>query len=189
MGVSIHYKGIIDNADKIGSFMSEIEDISKEMGWEYTLIDDKEKQLEGIITKPHDESESMALLFDPQGKLHSLSDLIFDDFAEEFQGEAFDYASLKTQYAPLDTHIAVVKLLRYVKSKYIGNLEVIDEGDYWDTMDEGILKEKMDFLASKIELIGDILNSGAVDFKDSKNPEDIADKLEEVFKKLGFQKG
>ncbi len=189
MGIAIHYKGIMDDACQIDNFTNEMLDISKEMGWKYNLINDKEKQLKGIITSPHEKSEGMTFLFDPKGKLHSIVDLISDEIDEEFQGEAFEYAHIKTQFAPLDTHIAVIKLLKYIKSKYIGNLNVIDEGDYWDTMDKAVLKEKMDFLASKIDLIGDILNSGALDLKGSKTPGDIADKLEEVFKKLGFDKG
>jgi hypothetical protein len=44
----------------------------------------------------------------------------------------------------------------------------------------------MDFLTFKIELVGNILNSGAVDLKDSKTPEDIVDKPVKIFTKPGI---
>jgi len=183
MGITIHYKGTIDKVDKIESFVKEMSDISEEMGWTYNIINDKEKHLTGIIIKPHEKSESLSFLFDPDGRIRNFTCLLFDDIDDEVSNIAF----LKTQYAPLDIHIAVIKLLKYVKSKYISDLYVFDEADYWETMDENILREKMEFLASRIELMRDIFNSHSEEFGQTKSVEQLADKIEEVLKKFGFE--
>jgi len=44
----------------------------------------------------------------------------------------------------------VIKLLKYIQKKYVDNLEVIDEGDYWQTKDAILLKGKFDFLTEKM---------------------------------------
>ncbi|MEO7046854.1 MAG: hypothetical protein ABI091_16245, partial [Ferruginibacter sp.] len=51
-------------------------------------------------------------------------------------------ASTKTQYAGLDAHIAIIKLLKYLSKKYLKDFTLIDEGYYWETDDEKILLEQ-----------------------------------------------
>jgi hypothetical protein len=36
---------------------------------------------------------------------------------------------IKTQFAPVEIHVAVIKLLKYIQQKYISNLDVYDEGE------------------------------------------------------------
>ncbi len=182
MGIVIHYKGRINKVGEIENFVDEISDISKELGWGFRIIDDSDKQLNGIILQPHEDCEPVSFLFDNGGRLHSIGSLLFDDWNKNF---AF-FASTKTQFAPLDVHIAIIKLLKYIKSKYINDLEVTDEADYWDTMDEAVLKEKMEFLGSKIELMGEILDSRKEELLKTKSPGELVSKIEGYFKKIGF---
>jgi hypothetical protein len=41
--------------------------------------------------------------------------------------------------------MTVIKLFEYLKKKYINNLEVFDEGSYWETKDEDLLAHKLIF--------------------------------------------
>ncbi|MBC8490325.1 MAG: hypothetical protein H8D45_30280 [Bacteroidetes bacterium] len=188
MGITIHYKGTLDKVEKIEDFVNEITDISKEMGWEYDIINTEPEKnkpaINGIIIKPHEKSESLSLFFDTEGRIQNIASLIF----ENIDDDGPPIASIKTQYAPLDIHIAIIKLLKYIKSKYISDLYVFDEGDYWKSMDENILREKMEFLASRIELLGDVLDSHSEEFGKTKSVEQLADKIEEVLKKFGFER-
>ena len=43
------------------------------------------------------------------------------------------WVSVKTQFDSPDTHIWIIGLLKYLKKRYIANLEVRDEGEYWET--------------------------------------------------------
>jgi len=93
---------------------------------------------------------------------------------------------IKTQFAPVEIHIAVIKLLKYIQKKYISNLDVYDEGDYWQTGDEKILKGKIDFLNGAISQLSEVLNS--IEFEKDSSTESIADKIEEVLKNTKFMK-
>ncbi|NWG28500.1 MAG: hypothetical protein HXY48_08200, partial [Ignavibacteriaceae bacterium] len=66
---------------------------------------------------------------------------------------------IKTQFAPPEIHIAIVKLLKYLKNKYIANLEVIDEGGYWETEDKELLIKNISFLNRKMDQVEEIISS------------------------------
>ena len=110
-------------------------------------------------------------------------------FAMEFAGEDSELTYLnfiKTQFAPVENHIAIIKLLKYIQQKYISNLDVYDEGEYWQTGDEKILKRKIDFLNSVMDQLEDVLNT--IEIEEGSSAESIADKIEEVLKKTKFRK-
>jgi hypothetical protein len=186
MGVTIHYKGKLNSIDDIDSFCEEMEDIAKSMGWKQTVIDKFDKNdktpVKGIIIRPHEKSESLQLISDQQGNLRNV-------FAFEFAGDDSELTYMnfiKTQFAPVEIHIAVIRLLKYIQQKYISNLDVCDEGDYWQTGDEKILKGKIDFLNGAINQLSEVLNS--IEFEKDSSPESIADKIEEVLKNTKFRK-
>jgi len=186
MGVTIHYKGKLNSVDDIDSFCEEMEDISKSMGWKHTVIDKFDNNdkipVKGIIIRPHEKSESLQLISDQKGNLRNV-------FAFEFAGEDSELTYLnfiKTQFAPVENHIAVIKLLKYIQQKYISNLDVYDEGEYWQTGDEKILKRKIDFLNSVMDQLEDVLNT--IEIEEGTSAESIADKIEEVLKNTKFRK-
>jgi hypothetical protein len=161
-----------------------MEDIAKSMGWKHSVFDfdlkDKEP-IKGIIIQPHPKSESLQFITDQQGNLRNA-------FAMEFavNDQELTYLNfIKTQFAPVEIHIAVIKLLKYIQKKYISNLDVYDEGDYWQTGDEKILKGKIDFLNGAINQLTDVLNS--IEFDKDSSPESIVDKIEEVLKNMKFR--
>ena len=47
----------------------------------------------------------------------------------------------KTQYAGWQIHILIVRLMEHIFKKYLFDVKVMDEGDYWDTHDEALLKK------------------------------------------------
>lgn len=48
---------------------------------------------------------------------------------------------VKTQFAGWQIHLFVVQPLRYLSKKYFSEFNVSDEGRYWETNDEKILKQ------------------------------------------------
>ncbi|MGC9352537.1 MAG: hypothetical protein ACP5D9_01800 [Mariniphaga sp.] len=169
MGITIHYQGKLNLPELADGFCEELEDIAKTMDWKYTVIndgpDEKPIPLKGIIVSPHEKSEPLVFTFDPEGNLRNA-------FMLQFFGEDQDltwYNHVKTQFAPTDVHIAIVKLLKYLQQKYIGNLKVTDEGGYWETGDANLLKKRMDFLNAKMDELTGLL-------------ETLADKIEKLIK-------
>ncbi len=186
MGITIHYKGKLNSPDLINPFCEELMDISKEMGWHYTYFDfDKKKDkipLKGLFVSTHKKAEPLIFMMDKEGHIRNA---IFLDHFEEVDDTTY-FNHTKTQFAPVEVHIAIIKLLKYIQKKYMANLEVWDEGTYWEKEDPIVLKEKIDFLTEKINFLADALNS--VEFEKEASAESVADKIEDLLRKLDFGK-
>lgn len=185
MGITIHYKGKLNSVDDIGSFCEEMEDITKSMDWKCSTFDFDNKSkvpLKGVIIGPHEKSEPLPFMVDKNGFLRNPFMLEISKDNDEFTW----FNHIKTQFAPIEIHIAVIKLLKYIQQKYISNLDVYDEGDYWQTGDENILKGKIDFLNSAMDQLEDVLNS--IELKEGSTAESVADKIEELLKKMNFKR-
>ena len=194
MGITIHYKGKLNNPDLLNTFCDEIKDIAKDMNWSFNTFDndlnkpsssylDKNGNIKGHIpikglnVTIHPKAESLSFLFDKNGNLRNLLVMTYKNWNESEVSNIF----IKTQFVPIETHITIIKLLEYIKKKYISNLEVIDEGNYWETRDKNILEEKLSFLNKEIDQIGNIISEIIVDGTDS--PEAILRKIENVLNK------
>ena len=172
MGITIAYKGRLNNPDLVYSFCKELSDIADKMNWEYQILDeDFDKQntayldrespqlcikghlaLKGISIKIHPELGSLSFYFDKYGNIKNIVQMIMNE--TDVNGEnTFEF--IKTDYAPVEVHIIVVKLLRYIKETYVSDLYVEDESTYWETGDVTILYEKMEFFKKKIDEVGD----------------------------------
>jgi len=178
MGITIHYQGKLNRPDLADAFCLELEDICKAMEWKYNLINDEPDSepfpVKGIIISPHEKSEPLVFTFDPEGNLRNA-------FMLQFLGEEPDltwHNHTKTQFAPLDVHISIVKLLKYLQQKFIGDLKVTDEGSYWETGDADLLKKKMDFLNAKMDELAGLLETLKIE-KDE-TAETLADKIEKL---------
>ena len=89
----------------------------------------------------------------------------------------------KTQYAGPDAHMAIIKLLRYLENKYFSAFELQDEGMYWETMDEKILRNQ--FL--KYEFALNALTAALSNMKaiPGETPDSLAERIEgELNKRL-----
>ncbi len=184
MGVTVHYKGRINDPVNIDSLIDEIGDICRDMRWEYTIIEKEENDIDhppiqGIVFTIHEECEIVGFIFDKKG--HLRSPISIPCYEENDNHQLV--VSIKTQFSSPDIHIVLIKLLRYIKSKYIENLEVTDEGEYWETSNKARLKYLFDFLNEKLNMISDILEGNKNNFSKSDSPEQIADKVEKLLLK------
>ncbi len=179
MGITIHYQGKINDISLIDKCTQELNDISDEINWNYHIIDDDKLNLKGIYMEPPPNCEALSFLFDKSsGILKDRIILFHDDMGENH----YKYNHTKTQYAPIEVHITIIKLLKYLKSKYINDLKVFDEGEYWDTEDPILLRKKFDFLAKMIDKLAGELEKIERDPGDSDLT--LLSKIEEVIRKL-----
>ncbi len=191
MGIKIHYKGTINDISLIDDFCDELKDIASDMDWKYSLLDediykpntsyiDDDHQikghipLKGIVINVHPKAESLSFLFDKNGLIRSIVSMTYE------KDKAESYDSIKTQFAPVDIHMSVIKLLKYLKKKYIGNLEVFDEGRYWETENRELLTEKIDFLNKKMDELEGVLNS--LERNENDTLESVVDRIEKILK-------
>ena len=176
MGISIHYSGVIES-ERVEPLCAELADIAKSLGFDESVpVDDDDKGLRGIILRPASEMESIPFLFDSQGGLHALGDLIAG-----WDGFPILSVAVKTQFAGEADHIWLVGLLRYVQRKYIPTLEVMDEGGYWESNDATELKRRIEELGAIIKGFGGAVEKAFMDTVIDKNDLDaLADFIERV---------
>jgi hypothetical protein len=77
--------------------------------------------------------------------------------------------------------VLLVELLTALKVEFLPNLEVSDEGGYWERRDVGELREKLQFLKRAIDTLSDALTN------DSLSPEDphiLATRIERLAQKV-----
>ena len=68
------------------------------------------------------------------------------------------WITVKTQFAGPETHIWIVSLLKYIQEHYLPGLQVRDEGEFWETGNYETLKEKMNLINDKIDVISSELS-------------------------------
>ncbi len=118
---------------------------------DYVEIDDFENEqlqvkgtdvyLEGLSISINKGVEPLNLTFDKKGQLAAISFYTTDTVGINSKitvkkYEFMYYPYIKIYTGNYDTHKKMVKILDYVKKKYIKNLEVIDTSFYWDNRDE-----------------------------------------------------
>jgi len=201
MGITIYYRGSIEELSLIEPIQQQMVEFCQSMNWKYQLWDEDFNKpfnaklihhgeqrveikghipLKGITIQSDPNNETLDLLFNPAGKLSSFMGeiLIHEGTLTEEQNWQF----VKTQFGTVDAHIAIIKLLRLLKQGYIPNLEVRDEGEYWETADREHLIAKRAFLFGKMTQVKKAL--AAITFDHEPTTEEFAEKVEEVLRKI-----
>ncbi|MDM8523818.1 hypothetical protein QUF80_10660 [Desulfococcaceae bacterium HSG8] len=171
MEVSMHYRGRLSDTRKIRTMCDELIGIAARMNWEWISLDedwsvpanatvivstngaeiDGYLSLKGVGLTVDADSDPLQFFFDSQGNLRDpLSQIMITEGHMEPENA---WVSVKTQPSSPETHIRIVALLKYLKKYYIPDLQVFDEGEYWETGDIEILREKMDFTDDKTESV------------------------------------
>jgi len=201
MGITIHYRGKIDRIEDVAQLSGELKEFAEILGWDSRQWTENwhlpnsaalEKSRDGLSLSGHIPIRGISLFPDPNceplfltfcknGSLASSMNMVV--MADEKMDSEGLWLSTKTQFASTNIHIAIVKLLRFVKTKYISNLEVHDDGGYWETGDVAKLEDLFQKIGAAIESFPDMLN--LIPKKELKNrtPEEIADFVEDIIRK------
>jgi hypothetical protein len=208
MGITIHYRGRINSFDLIESLSDEVKDIAQSLGWGMHLWDEDLSKpntarvirhenyiemcghvpLRGLTLFPHPDCEQLSLTFDRKGHLMDAFGMTLVASGGRRPGEG--WLSMKTQFSPLEIHITVVQLLHYLKKRYVGNLEVSDEGGYWESGNAQELKRRTDSISRSLDILEGALRAKPLTPAERETPEKIAEIIEKIIKdKFGGQSG
>jgi hypothetical protein len=207
MGITIYYRGTLNNASIVKVLTAEITDICEIMKWRHQVYDDDWTSpvdaklsrssrnlkitgnlgLKGIVFQPHKHSEWVNLCFDKSGLLYSPLGKAFD--LEQGVESTETWNSVKTQFAPLGVHIAIVKILKRLKSAYIRNLEVKDEGEYWETGITRILAERRGEIFEAMDLLEKGLREAGKGYKKEESVDDLVRRIEVIIRSAKRKKG
>ena len=183
MGLSIHYSGQIRSISIIEQLIDETADVCKSMNWNYTIIREQgEEGINGIVFSP-EKSEPVFLTFLSDRRMCSPISLMNKDLyaANGLDPELIYITSTKTQFAGSDTHIALLKFLRYLKEKYFESFEMDDEGYYWGTNDANVLYKRFKLYNYLMDTVGNALRN--ISYEAGENAETLADRIEKLLKK------
>jgi hypothetical protein len=208
MGVTIHYHGQLADVGKLNILCDEIVQIAEKMDWSYNRLDEDWSKpgdvrlehdergarivghlgLKGISFKPHPKCESVSLFFNSSGKLRDPMGVVLISEGSIKPEDA--WIAVKTQFAGPEIHLWIVGLLKYLKEHYIPDLEVRDEGEYWETGDFELLKEKMDFLNEKMDAVSGELSRVTGRHLERLSPQELASMIEALLQhKFSNQEG
>jgi hypothetical protein len=199
MGITIHYRGRLHAPEVLDRICHELVEIAQLMEWEYHLIEDDLRQprtarleqmdkgvnikghlaLRGVIITVHEQCERVSFLFDAEGRLREIVERIF---AGEDDPVELPSVHVKTQFAPPEAHVSIIKLLRYIGGKFFSYFEVDDEGGYWETSDFELLKQKQSFLDQKITEVISTTHAWSDELTHTGSAEELADKIEKIIR-------
>ena len=132
MGVTIHFEGQLTDEAAFDSLVETASKYAQSLKWDVETINEAETTLyrvvdesdvnyvgptKGLLIHPDPNSEPLRLEFD--------KDLVIQEY-------------VKTQFAPIAIHKQVVGLLQELQA-YFRELEVIDEGEYFESGDDSVL--------------------------------------------------
>lgn len=169
MGLSVHYSGSFNPAASLQEMIDEATDIAATFNWTYHVFEtqfpqlpfnnDYDGKIYGISFTPP-ECETVFLCFLSNGKISCPSRLRFWGKESASRNESLLYLlSVKTQFAGMHAHILLIRLLKYLSGKYFIHFQLSDEGLYWETGDEKLLKEKFDLYNSLLDNVSHALES------------------------------
>ncbi len=161
MGLSIHYKGRLTSAETLNALINEVKEIAISNHWEYFVFEDNFNQnlfsetvdlenLYGIMVSS-EKSEPLCFSFLSNGRMCGAINFNVIQINQAIDEELTYQLATKTQYAGAEIHKQLILLTDYISKKYLSDFECIDEGEFWETRDENLLKTNFNRYTNLIE--------------------------------------
>ena len=182
MGITIHYRGTIDDVAQVETMEDRLLDLVFSLGGRATIWrsygeESCQRMVRGLMIEMEPGQETCSLLISPEGHLTPLFAI------EEAEKMAFNeppYCFVKTQFGTPLGHVALVHLLDALNKRYCSNLEVEDEGEYYETRDFNRLKQKMQFLDTAIRSTADGIRHHSLNDEAAEDPNIVAARIERI---------
>lgn len=160
----------------IDALVEEVKDLCKDLNWTHTILNDD--KIKGIIVSAEG-SEPLWFTFVPDGRTCNVVNLQYTDPNDQY----YSLCAVKTQYAGPEVHMSMIKMLRYISEKYFSEINVFDEGDYWETGDEQNLRDIFDRYTMIINAFAEKLET--MERIPGESQESLVNRIEEMAKELG----
>ena len=195
MGLTICYRGTLRKPNDIEAFLEDVADICMEIGWHYMPIHRSGiMPAQGLMITPAG-CEPIWLTFLLNGNMYDPSHFIYTTRPEleVVNEEMRKWIFTKTQYAGVDTHMAIIKFFRYLCMKYFDEFELRDESKYWETDDMTVCLDRFGVIDISIDPLSGIFGSLDDEYDDEfdddeydeKDEEDESERMDEVLWRRG----
>jgi hypothetical protein len=186
MGVTIHYRGSLADLSRVEDFEDRVIDFALAMGgnprvWRSADDDDPSRIVRGLLIDLAPGQETTSLLISPEGWFIGPMEI---EAAEKSMLTEPPWCWVKTQFGPIEGHVALVELLAGIKKEFAPDLEVMDEGDYWECRDLARLQQKLTFLQQAIDSLANALESDRLSPEAREDPEILATRIERLARKV-----
>lgn len=152
MGLSIHYSGRIKDAASLPQLIDEVKEIASIYGWKYRIDEssfpgnafDNQEHLSPIygISFTPPKCETISLTFLSNGTMACRAGIyLFGNSKNASERNHIYQLFAKTQFAGVEVHALIINLFRYLSKKYLTEFKMSDEGEYWETGDENLLRK------------------------------------------------
>jgi hypothetical protein len=143
MGVTVHYRGRIESP-KLQAFEDFVVEWVREHGgaprvWRSRSDEDPGRVVRGVLVELASGLEGVSFLVSPEAWLLPVTEI---EQAERAPLPEPPWVFVKTQFAAIEAHVALVELLSAIKERFVPSLEVNDEGEYWERRDLNTLKAR-----------------------------------------------
>ena len=178
----MHYRGRLADLARIEDFEDRLVDFALEIGglvriWRTWADDNPERMVRGVILDLAPGQESTSLLISPEGWLIGLTDI---EDAEDGRLEEPPWCFTKTQFGPVEGHVALVELLVALKREFLPDLEVSDEGGYWETHDLAELVRRRSLIKAAIDGLAEGLRRYGLSREAAEDPSILLRHVERV---------
>lgn len=182
MGITIHYRGTMDDLTKVETMEDRVLDLAFSLGgratiWRSFAEEDRDRVVRGLIVEMEPGQDSLSLLVSPDGHLtpfFQIEDAEKTPFAEP------PYCFVKTQFGSIQGHIAIVHLLDAIRQQYCSNLEVNDEGGYFEDRDVNKLTQNKRSLGSAIHSMAEGLIEHGLSKEAAEDPSILVTRIERI---------
>jgi hypothetical protein len=182
MGVTIAYRGRLADLARIEDFEDRLIDCALDLGalgqiWRSWPDHNPERMVRGVILDLAPGQESTSLLLSPEGWLIGLLDI---QDAEEGRLKEPPWCFVKTQFGPVEGHVALVEMLAALKREFLPDLEVSDDGGYWETRDLAELVRRRSLTQGAIDGLAEGLRRHGLSREAAEDPSILLRHIERV---------
>jgi hypothetical protein len=182
MGITIAYRGRLADITRVEDFEDRLLDYALETGaqvrvWRTWADDNPERMVRGVILGLAPGQESTSLLLSPEGWLIGLTDI---QDAEDGRLKEPPWCWVKTQFGPVEGHVVLVEMLTALKREFLADLEVSDDGGYWETRDLAELVRKQSMTQRAIDGLAEGLGRHGLSREAAEDPNILFRHIERV---------
>ena len=186
MGITVSYRGRIAEFDRIEDFEDRVLDLVLDLGgtaqiWRSSADHDPKRMVRGVLAHIDPGQETTSLLIAPEGWLVGLIEI---EDAERGVHKEPPWCFVKTQFGPVEAHVALIEMLTALKQEFFPDLEVHDEGGYWETRDLAELTRRHSFLKAAIDGMAEGLQQYGLSAEAAEDPEILVERIKRIAAKV-----
>jgi hypothetical protein len=186
IGITIRYRGRLADLSRVEDFEDRLLDLALDLGgqaqiWRSSAEGDSARIVRGVILNQAPGQESTSLLISPEGWLIGLIEI---EDAELGRLSEPPWCFVKTQFGPLEGHVALVEIFAALKREFIPDLEVSDEGGYWETRDLERLSKNFTTLQMAIDGMAEGLRAHGLSAEAAEDPEILIHRIARIAEKV-----